>query len=469
MGLNSKRHTLLLTLLLLLSLPTLAVEGEFPAYYVTTTNLNVRTADRVGAKRLATVPKGTTLWVDGFTSRGWAAVRDRDGNVAYVSGQYIRYVGAVQVEPLAEEVPTDTGRTGGGGWKSVGGTLWSWVWQIGLALLVAAVLRKVGLYVLAVASMLMYRLYWVLCLPFYVLNWLQRWLSKPWRIAYKMNGGNDRRNAELREQWEWWKVPLYLVLTPLRLVNAVYYNLVVHLGFELYNYAVEVVVPSNDKEGADNTLLALVLIPWRVLRYVVWHGSLTLIESVVWTVVDTFVPALTLFHGTDADCSVNITHAGRSGYSNDQTGIWHVGAGNFAGNGIYFAPARNTALHYARTYSDRALIVCRVSLGRVLDLGLAPMHVFRQCGHANALEATRWGLNNGYTTGEWWRPDGGWWEYCLYDWQNRYNYSWRIRPLYVLNLTDQLMQRIPGGMCHWLFRGLVIKDILTYFEKEVLK
>ncbi len=35
----------------------------------------------------------------------------------------------------------------------------------------------------------------------------------------------------------------------------------------------------------------------------------------------------------------------------------------------------------------------------------------------------------------------GWWEYCMYDWQNRYNYSWRIRTLYVLNLRDKQMQR----------------------------
>lgn len=49
----------------------------------------------------------------------------------------------------------------------------------------------------------------------------------------------------------------------------------------------------------------------------------------------------------------------------------------------------------------------------------------------------------------------------MYDWQNRYNYSWHIRPLYVIDLDDGYIQRIPGGMGHWLFRKLVIKDILT--------
>lgn len=55
----------------------------------------------------------------------------------------------------------------------------------------------------------------------------------------------------------------------------------------------------------------------------------------------------------------------------------------------------------------------------------------------------------------------------MYDWQNRYNYSWRIRPLYVLNLNDKYMQRIPGGMCHWLFRKMVVDDIFTYWKEKL--
>lgn len=114
-----------------------------------------------------------------------------------------------------------------------------------------------------------------------------------------------------------------------------------------------------------------------------------------------------------------------------------------------------------------ALIVCRVSLGKTIDLGLVPYRVFKQCGHANAFGATDWGLKNGYVTGEWWRKDTGWWEYCMYDWRNRYNYSWRIRPLYVLNLRDKQMQRIPGGMCHWLFRKMVMQDIMSSIEEAL--
>jgi len=55
----------------------------------------------------------------------------------------------------------------------------------------------------------------------------------------------------------------------------------------------------------------------------------------------------------------------------------------------------------------------------------------------------------------------------MYDWQNRYNDSWRIRPLYVINLSGKCIQRIPGGMYHWLFNYFAVKDLLTYIGKKI--
>ena len=148
------------------------------------------------------------------------------------------------------------------------------------------------------------------------------------------------------------------------------------------------------------------------------------------------------------------------------SGVWMVGKGNWAGDGIYFAPIRSTAEHYARGYDQKAIIVCRVSLGKVLDLGMAPKAVFDSCGHANAHLATEWGLKNGFTTGEWWRKSREWWEYCMYDWKNRYNYSWRIRPLYIEELGDIHVHRISGGMSHWLFNKMVLSDLARTFKQE---
>jgi len=68
-------------------------------------------------------------------------------------------------------------------------------------------------------------------------------------------------------------------------------------------------------------------------------------------------------------------------------------------------------------------------------------------------------LNNGYTSIEWWRGDTGWWEYCLLDWQNKYNESWRIRPISVMSLDSHFFKRIDGGSRHWLFDRMVLKDL----------
>lgn len=443
-----RNHLSVILLILLLALPCAAAEGDFPAWYVTTTSLNVRAANDAWAQILTTLPPHTQIRVEYMTPNHWGAIQYGQQR-GFVSGQYIRYVKDVEEAPVAPAKSTASKKR-----------TWHWVLVAGLCFLLLTIIHGIGVFILTMAGMFMYRAYWILCIPFYILNWLQRHLAKPWRWFYRKNNGRDRRNAELRNTYEWAKLPLYVALTPLRLLNAAYYNLLVHCSFEMYNYVIEVFLPCNRLEGEGNVLGMIFLAPWRFLKYVVWHGGLTVLESTVWTVVDTFVPALTLFHGTDEEASTTITNAGRGGNSHWLTGVWNVGGGNFAGNGIYFAPARSTALHYAKG----SLIVCRVSLGKVLDLGLAPSHVYKQCGHSDALGATKWGLENGYVTGEWWRGDTRWWEYCMYDWQNRYNHSWRIRPLYVLNLDDKFMQRIPGGMCHWLFRKMVVQDLITYFK-----
>lgn len=447
--------SLLFCLLSLIQLTTNAAEGDFPAWYETTTSLNVRETGSKYGRKVTTLPPHTEIQVNAITSSGWAEVEYGYSGKGYVSSKYIRYLRDMETAPVEAAAQAPAKKSGKG--------LWGWIGTLIGIVIVFIIVRKIGIYALGLASVLMYKAYWIVCIPSYISNWLQRYLAKPWRFWHKGNTRSDRENARLRDTYEWIKVPLYILLTPLRFFNAFYFNMIVHCTFEMYNYLIEIFVPSNDDEGGRDMVRLVVLAPWRILKYVIWHGGLTVIESGVWTIVDTFVPALTLYHGTNESAATTITHAGRDGYKSRYTGIWNVGGGNYAGNGIYFAPARSTALHYARG----SLIVCRVTLGKVLDLGLAPGHIYRQCGHPNATGATKWGLDNGYVTGEWWRKDEGWWEYCMYDWQNRYNYSWRIRPLFVLNLDEKYMQRIPGGMVHWLFRSLVIKDIKTYFNEQL--
>ena len=441
------------------TLPVCALDknAQYPAWCATTTELNIRTSGSAKAEKIATAPTRTYFVVKAIDGNGWAEI-DYEGRTAYCSARYLRYV-----EPVRED--TESASHLDLMAKTVSSTgIWSWVIGIAIVALVLAVLRLVLLFILSWMAFLLYKVYPLISFPFYVLNWLQRFLAKPWRLLYKKNKGTDGENEQKRKTLESCKIPLYIILTPLRLLNAIYYNLLVHCSFEMFNYLVEVIMPANEKEGAGNFLMWFVLFPWRLLKYVVWHGALTLMESCIWTVVDTFVPALTLFHGTDYAASVSITQGpGRVSKKGWYCGVWNVGGGNYAGNGIYFAPIRSTARHY----SAGSLIVCRVSLGRTIDLGLAPRRIYNQCGRPNATGATDWGLKHGYVTGEWWRDDESWWEYCLYDWQNRYNDSWRIRPLYVLNLNESLVQRIPGGMYHWLFNRMIIGDLYSFIIKRI--
>lgn len=448
-----------MTLALLLSVATVeplcaeetAANDSVPGWYQTTVELNLRTRPSRKARRMAVAAEGTRLQLVDHCSEvdGWAKVV-YNGDTAYCASRYLKYCGAEKPQRASKK-----NRQGIVGW------LWNVGWKIFWTCVVLYVLKWVMFYGMFLFSRVAYKLYWLLCIPFYFMNWLQRYASKPWRWVFKRNTRTDYQNRMLRERMELFKIPLYIVLTPLRFVNAFYYNIVVHCTFETMNYIFEVIMPCYDREGADDTMKWVVWLPWRVIKYPLWHGTLTFVESIIWTAVDTVVPALTLFHGTDACASSSITQSrGRVGNDSKWTGVWNVGGGNYAGNGIYFAPERSTALHYA----CGSLVVCRVTLGRVIDLGLAPKRIYDQCGHPNATGATKWGLEHDYVTGEWWRSDEGWWEYCMYDWQNRYNFSWRIRPLYVLSLDGDVLQRIPGGMHHWLFRRMVIEDLITWFR-----
>lgn len=453
---------IMLIMMALIATPQKLVAEITPEWHATTTDLNLRYGPSTSYSKCVTVARGTELLVIDKSYGNWYKVVFM-GDTLYASSKYLSYRRTGERTGMSS---AEGGRKAGNGSSpSLLGILWTIVWNVALLW----IFRWLLVVALDLFARFTYKAYWIVNLPFYFLNWLQRWLSKPWRVLYKYNGRyRDGENRSKRQMLELSQIPLYILLTPVRCANAFYYNIVVHVGLEMFNYVVEVILPSKESEGADNTLLWIVLIPWRILRYVVFHGTLTVVESFVWTAIDTFLPALTLFHGTSISASVCITQSpGRTEFNNWLTGVWNVGRGNYAGNGIYFAPERSTALHY----SSGALIICRVTLGRVLDLGLAPYHVYAACGIPNALVATKWGLDNGYTTGEWWRGDRGWWEYCMYDWQNKYNESWRIRPLFVLNIDDGRIQRIPGGMHHWLFRlsvfedfGLTLSKWSKYFE-----
>ena len=109
-------------LFLFASLSCFAVEGNFPAWYETTTHLNVRVSDNARAHKITTLPPNAQIRVDYITSNTWAAIEYGQQRV-YVSARYIRYVRDVEAE-AATTKPSGKSTSHKKG-------IWSWLFIIG--------------------------------------------------------------------------------------------------------------------------------------------------------------------------------------------------------------------------------------------------------------------------------------------------------------------------------------------------
>lgn len=278
-----------------------------------------------------------------------------------------------------------------------------------------------------------------------ILNKLQYHLEKPWLFFLKKPRGfllfcNKYLFFFL------WPIDLiiYILLTALRFVNAVYYNLFIHAFWSVRDCWLEVWAPKlhgmRYRRGFKYFILWVVMFPYRVVRYF-FESVIKVSEGLIFTIVDTFIPALTLYHGTKKESGISITKPGK----------WRVGDGNYAGSGIYFGFDKNVALHYAGHSSESVIILARVSRGRTINLNLTPSHI-RQCVKYNGDKISEWAKSKGYTCTEWWRTDEAWWEYCLVHPRNgKFVKTWRIRILYVKNVQTGEVERIWGGKSYWLF------------------
>lgn len=508
------RKALTILLLLLVGATALAADGDYPALCRITTNLNVRSGPGTGYSKLGLVRQGETVTVNSTTyssGRTWGAI-DYGSQTGYVAMQYVSYISAV-----TPSEPAERSQDFRSGLMRILSGIWSvlkWIliilavllvlayWEdivsfavcLGLfagggALLFGLLFHRSGLGALVglgVAVFLGLRLlfdsvgdafrlfflilYYIVSFPIYMLNLLEHVLVAPWRYMFKTSWVGEGVKPVLRVALEILTVVMYIVTTPLRLTNAVIYNILIHCVTGLYDLSFEVIVPSDPKEGAGNLGRWLLMFPWRVLKYPFYHGFLAIIESVLWTVVDIFVPASTMYHGTDLKAGEAITADPYRNKYLRNTSTWSYGTftasdSSWGGIGVYFASLRSVARGYAYDPhrlddGNPVIIACRVSLGRTINYALAPLHVYNQAGkNGRHGELNRYGERHHYTTGEWWNGSGGYWEYCMFDWQNRYNHPWRIRPVYILNLRTGRAQHIRGGMQHWLFDRAVLKDL----------
>ena len=431
------------------------VSCEASTYTVKSHTVNVRSGPSAQYAVIGQLHKGATIEVINMHDRNWAEIEWKN-STGFINRQYLA--------PVEE---TQNGFSFY--WKHLLNSAGIYI-RIGIILFLILVIWPIIKHKnVEVARKRMFLFWYIISLPFHLLTVLQFWLAKPWRPLMKWNILPDTWKKPTRIFLRILQIPLYIALFPLRLINAVYYNLIIHNLYEWSNYVLEVIAPSDPREGSKGLWEWMIFLPRRIFKYLLFHGSLTLIESVVWTVVDTFLPAVTLYHGTDVTAADNMLCEPKRNHlrrytSNRLSGTWTVGGGNYAGDGIYFGIFRKTL----RNYQSGSAIVARVTMGKTIDTVLMPNAVYNQAGHPNASAVSNWGLNNGYTAGEWWRTSGSWWEICLFDRKNKYNDSWRIRPIYAVSYNSGMMQRIPGGSAHWLFRRMLIKD-LRYSIKNIFR
>lgn len=282
-------------------------------------------------------------------------------------------------------------------------------------------------------KVLLHGYYWF-SLPIYFLNQIERFLVASWRYCFKTPWVSDSTKKVLRVVFDVLTVLLYIVITPLRLLNAIIYNVLVHCVAGLYDLLSEVFLPCDPNEGAGNVGRWILMFPWRLLKYPIDHGTITVCESVIWTLVDIFVPAITMYHGTDLEaCELIVRDTHRNKFLR-KTSYWTYGNfmsstshnNSWGGKGVYFASSRLVARGYGRRTGsyDQVMIACRISLRRVINYALTSNYVFRQTGqYGRHSELNKFGKKHHYTTGEWWNGgDNKYWEYCLFDSKDLYDY-----------------------------------------------
>lgn len=516
------KRLLLILLMLMAVFTTAAAQESYPARCQTTTDLNVRSGSGTRYSKIDLLSKGQEIVVDHIEGEGrdrWGAI-DYGHQWGYVSMRYVKYI-----EPIMPEPPPDTysSKKSKGGLAGIFSWLWGivkWVLIIIGVLLVLAFWEEivtiacgaaffaglgaaafaifggdggtgaiVGLVVAALVGVkllldrleislgdidgggilrtLFLGIYFIVSFPVSLLSHVEHILVAPWRYLLLGNWMSDSVKPAARVVLEIVMVIHYIALTPLRLLNAVLYNIVVHCTACFYDLLIEVLRPCDDTEGADGVWQWISHFPLRLFKYLIWHGFLTVVESVIWTVVDVFIPAKTLYHGTDRNASDAITcdpnrNRHLRSYSSGTSGNFMSSMGQnntWAGRGVYFAINPLLALKYSNYTGDPVMIVCRVSVGRIISYALMPDYVYNQAGSGgDHKQLNIFADQHGYTTGEWFN-DRHHWEYCLFDWQNGYNDLWRIRPLYVINLSTGRIQHTTGGMQHWLFYKGVLESL----------
>ncbi|MGE0543839.1 MAG: hypothetical protein AB7R89_27045 [Dehalococcoidia bacterium] len=221
----------------------------------------------------------------------------------------------------------------------------------------------------------------------------------------------------------YWLV-MYIILTPLRLLNAIYFDLILLVSARSSDHALH------------------------------FPGRLWLIvQGVAMAVFDAVWPSLTLFHGTESGTARDIV----------ESGYWKAGYGDYVGTGIYFGIWPHVAMHYARTCNSPTVVVSRVTLGWCRPVATLPKQLRDKIGRngrdINAGVKFPWAAlvhwrHDNYR-GERGSSDRTWHEFCLMQpHKDTPVRVWRARPLCTIGGNPPKVGRDgatlwPRGAAGW--------------------
>lgn len=251
-----------------------------------------------------------------------------------------------------------------------------------------------------------------------------------------------------------WQLSVWFLTTPLRIITALYFDVLMYLFVMLSDSVDELLHPKLGKmrhrKGLDYMWRWLFGLPFR-FGWLIFKNTLAIVDSIMMLIVSTAWPTFTMYHGSNRDAVHDIKQKNR----------WYVGGGNYAGTGIYFGRSVRVAQHYARGSSSgqdqQRVIIARVTLTMLRNVGTLFSDKRKDVGNMGAGgNRLAQSIHFPFFATELWRKDHGWWEYCLIRGgeQGAYISSWRIRGVGFASLKDNshlsgTLERLWGGKSHY--------------------
>lgn len=273
-----------------------------------------------------------------------------------------------------------------------------------------------------------------------------------------------------------WQICVWILTTPLRLITALYFDVLVYLFVSLSDSVDELLHPKLGKmrhrKGMAYWSRWLMGMPFRA-GWLLYKNALAVVDSMMMFVISLVWPTFTMYHGTSPKALYDITQKGR----------WLVGGGNFGGSGIYFGRSPKVAAHYSgHNDGNHHLIVARVTFSMLRNCGTLREHNRQKVGHMGSagVDLAK-SIKFPFFATELWRKDKSWWEYCLLrgDEVGQLVTSWRIRPIGFVKtkgnttLTGSL-ERLWGGKAHyclsfknWIMFGVSSAALFVMFNLYV--